>query len=143
MRSGSSRTPRAAAGASVESEGSDTALNVHLHRPGIGLLTAVEIFVLGSLAAVLVLWAIPAAFGVEWACLTTEGVAQRSADTYADGVTLAGTLGWLLAGVAALFAIITEQRRLAALLPLAWFVAFVLVALAAAAAIGPQLCPAG
>lgn len=116
-------------------------MHVHLHRPGMGLLAAIEIFFLGLLAAFLVLWTIPAAFDIEWSCVSSEGVARRSADSYGDGVVLAGTLGWLLVGVAALLAIIGEQRRVAALLPLAWFAAFVAGALVAAAAIGPQLCP--
>ena len=107
------------------------------------MLAAVEIFALGFLAAALVLWAIPSAFEVEWSCLSSTAAVGRSGDTYADGVALAGTLGWLLVGVAALFAIITEQRRLALLVPPVWFVAFVVGALIAAAAIGPQLCPAG
>ena len=44
----------------------------------------------------------------------------------------------VVAGV--LFAHISERPRVAALLPLAWFVALVLVALVVAALIGPQPC---
>jgi hypothetical protein len=53
-----------------------------------------------------------------------------------------GTFGWLLVLVGALYAQITESRRLAVLLPLAWFAVFVSVAVSAALAMGSQSCPA-
>ncbi|HLF67712.1 MAG TPA: hypothetical protein VI503_00090 [Gaiellaceae bacterium] len=114
-----------------------------LHRPGIGLLAGLEVFGLGALAALLVLWAIPQAFDIEWSCLSSEGLVRRMGDSYGAGVALAGTFGWLLVGVGTLFAIIAESRRTAALLPVAWFLVFVVGAILAAAAMSPQLCPSG
>ena len=56
-------------------------------------------------------------------------------------MAVAGTFGWLAVALGAIVAQISERPRIALLLPFAWFAAFVLAALIAAAAVGPELCP--
>ncbi len=105
-----------------------------------GLLCALEILVLGPLAALLVLWVIPSAFGIEWACVGVSGVLHQAGDSYVAGFGVAGTFGWLAVGVAAIFASIAEVRWLPVVLPVAWFLALVAGSLVVAASIGPQPC---
>ncbi len=105
-----------------------------------GLLCALEILVLGPLAAFLVLWVIPSAFEIEWACLGVSGVLHQPGDSYVAGFTVAGTFGWLAVFVAAIFASIAEVRWLPVVLPVAWFLALVAGSLIVAASIGPQPC---
>ncbi|HLG09547.1 MAG TPA: hypothetical protein VI409_12840 [Gaiellaceae bacterium] len=113
----------------------------HFRRYVAGLPGGVlEILVLAPLAAILVLGVIPAAFEIEWSCVGEHGVRSTGGDSYVDALGVAGTFGWLLVIVGVLFAHISERPRVAALLPLAWFVALVLVALVVAALIGPQPC---
>lgn len=107
----------------------------------VGALSAVEILVLGPLAAFLVLWVVPAAFEIEWQCIGTTGVQRVAGDSYVAGVTVAGTFGWLAVAVGAIYAQISESRRLAVLLPLVWFAFFVLAALIGAVSLGSQTCP--
>jgi hypothetical protein len=108
-----------------------------------GTLGFLEILVLGTLAAVLTLWAIPSAIGIEWECLAgSGGVEPGSGDFYLSGVVVLGTVGWLLVSIGVLYAQIFESRRGALLLPAAWFVAFVLGTLTVALVLGSQPCPA-
>lgn len=107
-----------------------------------GSLGALEILVLGSLAALLVLVVIPAVFAIDSGCVGTSGVQWIGGDTYFAGAGVVGTFGWLAVALAALYAQIAESPRLALLLPVAWFVLFVGGFLVVAAAIGPQPCPA-
>jgi len=106
----------------------------------LGLLCALEILVLGPLAALLVLWVIPSAFEIEWACVGASGVLHQAGDSYAAGFGVAGTFGWIAVVVGAIFASIAEVRWLPVVLPLAWFLALVAGSLVAAASIGPQPC---
>ena len=105
-----------------------------------GLLCALEILVLGPLAALLVLWVIPSAFEIHWACVGGSGVLRQAGDSYAAGFGVAGTFGWLAVFVASIFASIAEVRWLPVVLPLAWFLALVAGSLVVAASIGPQPC---
>jgi hypothetical protein len=50
-------------------------------------------------------------------------------------------LGWFAALLGVVYANIDERPRLAALIPLVWFVALVGATLIAAASIGPAPCP--
>jgi len=105
-----------------------------------GLLCGLEILVLGPLAALLVLWVIPSAFEIEWACVGAYGVLRQAGDSYVAGFGVAGTFGWLAVFVAAIFANIAEVRWLPIVLPVAWFLALVAASLVVAASIGPQPC---
>lgn len=108
---------------------------------GPGSLSALEIVALGSLAAFLVLLAIPSAFTIESECVGAYGRVRITGDTYFAAAAVVGTFGWLAVAAGAIYAQIAESTRLALLLPIAWFVVFVGGFLAVAAAIGPQLCP--
>jgi hypothetical protein len=112
-------------------------------HPSLGTLGFLEILVLGTLAAVLTLWAIPSAIGIEWECLAgSGGVEPGRGDSYLSGVVVLGTVGWLLVSIGVLYAQIFESRRGTLLLPVAWFVAFVLGTLIVALTLGSQHCPA-
>lgn len=109
----------------------------------VGLIGALEVVVLGVLAAVVVLWAIPNAFEIEWECIAgSGGVRESQGDSYLSGVVVFGTLGWLLVSIGVVYMQIFGSRRGTLLLPAAWFAAFVLGALIVATALGPQPCPA-
>lgn len=110
-------------------------------RVGSGWLSVLEIVVLGPLAAYLVLLAIPWLFEIESECIGPYGVQPVAGDSYFAGVSVAGTLGWLAVIAGAIYAQIADSPRLAALLPVGWFVVFVSGSLIVAAAMGPQLCP--
>lgn len=60
-----------------------------------GLVTALAIVLLGMLAALLVLIAIPRAFDIEWACIGEAGVQRRAGDAYVETFAVLGTIGWL------------------------------------------------
>jgi len=105
-------------------------------------LIGLEFVVLGGLAAFLTLWVIPAAFQIDWSCLNQAGVTRLGGDTYLHAVVVIGTFGWLFAAMGELLAQIGDSRRAAAVIPAVWFTVFVGVALIAAAAVGPQICPA-
>jgi hypothetical protein len=105
-----------------------------------GALSLLEILVLGPLAAFLTIWLVPGLVGLEWQCVGTSGVQRVGGDTYLSAVVVAGTFGWLLVMVGAIYAQIGESRRLAAVLPLVWFSAFVAGALIYALALGPESC---
>jgi hypothetical protein len=111
-------------------------------RLSAGWLSVVEIVVLVPAAAILVFGAVPSAFDVEWTCIGPTGTERTAGDTYLAGVAILMTFGWLLVLVASVYAEIAERPRVAALLPVLWFVAVVAISLVAAAAIGPELCPA-
>jgi hypothetical protein len=101
------------------------------------------VVVLGILAAVLVLWAIPSLFEIEWECIAgAGGVESGKGDSYLSGVVVFGTLGWLLVAIGVVYAQIFGSRRGTLLLPAVWFATFVLGALIVATALGPQPCPA-
>jgi hypothetical protein len=100
-----------------------------------------EILVLGSLAAYLVLLAIPAAFTIESDCVGSYGLERVSGDSYFAAAVVLGTFGWVGVAMGALFAQIAESARTALLLPAVWFVVFVGGFLVAAAAMGPRPCP--
>jgi hypothetical protein len=104
-----------------------------------GLLALV---VLGPTSVALVMFAIPRAFDIEWACIGPTGATSRSGDLYAGLAAVAGVFGWIVVFVGVLFAHIAERPRLAWLLPVAWFGAVVTGAALAAAVIGPAPCPA-
>ena len=110
----------------------------HVSAPSVSLL---EIVVLAPVAAILTLWVIPDAFGIEWSCVGRYGVQATRGDSFGDAVTVGGTVGWLAVLIAVLFANIAERPRLAALLPVVWFVVLVLATLIAAATVGSAPCP--
>lgn len=110
-------------------------------RLGAGSLSALEILVLGPLAAYLVLLVIPSAFDIESQCVGEFGAEQITGDTYFAGASVFGAFGWLAVVVGVIAAQIAESPRVAVLLPIAWFAVFVGGALVVAATIGPQLCP--
>ncbi len=114
----------------------------HRHRFSIYSLALLEIVVLAPIAAVLALWLIPVAFQIEWNCVSGIGAQATRGDDFSNGVAVFGTLGWLLVGIAVLFAQIGERPRLAVILPLAWFVVLVAGTTLAAVVIGPAACPA-
>jgi hypothetical protein len=113
----------------------------HLRHPSYGSLGLLEIFVLGPVAAFLVLHVIPSLFGVDWDCVGAYGRQRVAGDTYFAGMVVVGTFGWLLVAVGLLFAQIAESEKLAALLPVVWFLLLVLSSLAISAAMGSDLCP--
>ncbi len=86
------------------------------------------------------LWVIPSAFEIEWACVGASGVLHQAGDSYVAGFGVAGTFGWLGVFVVAIFVSIAEVRWLPVMLPLAWFLALVSDSLVVVVAIGPQLC---
>jgi hypothetical protein len=104
-------------------------------------LGALEMLILGPLAAILVLGVIPSAFEVEWACTTSLGTEHTAGEDYIAAFAVFGTIGWFGVLVASIFAGIADARRLAALLPAAWFVLLVGAALVVAATVGPAACP--
>lgn len=110
-------------------------------RVGSGWLGVLEIIVLGPLAAYLVLKAIPSVFEIESQCVGRYGRQRITGDSYFAGASVAGTFGWLAVIVGAIYAQIADSPRLAVLLPVAWFLAFVSGSLIVAAAMGAQLCP--
>jgi len=109
-------------------------------RAHVGVVNLLSTLVLGLLAAVLVIEVIPRLFDIESSCLSTRGV-QRAGEEYFDALVVGGTLGWLGVAVASIYASIADRPRIVLLLPLAWFLTFVLLALIVAAAIGPAPCP--
>lgn len=106
-----------------------------------GVVSALGFVVLGPLAAVLVLVTIPDAFQVESSCVTQTGAVATDGDVYAGAFAVLGTLGWFAVFLGVIYASIAERPRLVMLLPAVWFVALVAAALAAAAFVGPALCP--
>ena len=108
---------------------------------GEGAFVALEILVLGALAASLVLVVFPWAFTIESDCIGAFGQQRITGDSYFAAAAVAGTVGWLGVLLGVIYARISESTRLATLLPLVWFVVFVGGFLVAAAAIGPQVCP--
>jgi hypothetical protein len=105
-----------------------------------GLLAAVEVIAFALLSGALVLWIIPSAFEVEWACVGVTGAARSSADTYIDAFAVFGALSWLVVSGATVMAYAAGRRVLAAAIPAAWFAALTLIAVAISAAIGPLPC---
>lgn len=112
-------------------------------RPHLGAewLSVLEMLILGPLAGYLVLGAIPDAFDVEWSCVSSGGMERSGGEDYIAAFAVFGTLGWFAVLTGSIFAGIADARRLAAILPVAWFVMLVGSALVAAATLGPAVCP--
>jgi hypothetical protein len=112
-------------------------------RPHLGpeWLSVLEMLILGPLAGYLVLGAIPDAFDVEWSCVSSVGSERSQGEDYVAAFAVFGTLGWFAVLTGSIFAGIADARRLAAILPVAWFVILVGSALVAAATLGPAVCP--
>jgi len=105
-------------------------------------LSVLELLVFVPAAGVLALWLIPDWFDIHWSCLGALGEEGNTpGDVFSNTVGVLGTFGWILVGIAVLFAHIAERPRLAAVLPALWFVLLVGGAALAAAAIGPAPCP--
>ena len=107
-----------------------------------GVVSTLGFVLLGPLGGVLVLGAIPDAFGIESSCVTQTGAVNTQGDVYVRTFAVVGTLGWLAVFGGVLFATIVGRRTVVMLLPALWFVVLVLAALAAATVIGPAPCPA-
>jgi hypothetical protein len=112
-----------------------------LDRLPAGPLAALEMVLLGALAAVLVLYVFPRAFAIESQCVGPTGQVTTAGDTYVAAVVVLGTLGWIGVFLGALYGSIAERRGLVLLLPLAWFVVLVATAFIVAALVGPAPCP--
>jgi len=112
-----------------------------LERVPVGVLSALGTLLLGVVAAMIVLIAIPNFFEIESSCVGASGVQRTAGDTYVGAFAVLGTLGWLGVLVASIVASIAERRDIAMLLPLLWFVTLVLAALGAAVFVGPEPCP--
>lgn len=112
-------------------------------RPQLGpeWLSVLEMLILGPLAAYLVLGAIPDAFDVEWSCVSSGGMERSGGEDYIATFAVLGSLGWFAVLTGSIFAGIADARRLAAILPVAWFVILVGAALVGAATLGPAACP--
>jgi len=106
-----------------------------------GVVSALEFVLLGPLAAVLVLVAVPRAFGIESACLGELGAVSTEGDSYVAAFVVVGTLGWLGVFVGVILASIAERPAVVIGLPALWSAVLVLAALAVAAVIGPVACP--
>ena len=111
-------------------------------RPRATTLSMVEILVLAPLAALLAFWLVPAAFDVEWSCVGGLGPVSSDGEAFAQTLAVFGSAGWLVVLLGTLFALIAERDRLAAILPIAWFVVLVAAMTIAAASVGPAPCPA-
>jgi hypothetical protein len=110
-------------------------------RLPVGVLNAVETILLGVVAAALVLYVFPDVFAIESSCLGETGQQTTVGDTYIAAFVMLGTLGWLGVFLATIFASIADRRDVVVLLPVVWFLALVLTALAVAVVIGPVSCP--
>ena len=107
-----------------------------------GIVSTLGFVLLGPLGGVLVLVAIPDAFGIESSCVTQTGAVTTEGDAYVRAFAVLGTLGWLAVFGGVIFASIVERRTVVMLLPALWFVVLVLAALVAATVVGPAPCPA-
>jgi hypothetical protein len=96
--------------------------------------------VLGVVAAGVIVDLIPRLLTIESSCISSQGWTRSDGDSYFGTVMVIGTFGWLGVGVATIFASIAERRLAVLLLPMAWFAAFVLLALTMAFVIGPAPC---
>jgi len=115
---------------------------MEFNRIPAGVVSTLGFVLLGPLAGVLVLVAIPDAFGIASSCLTETGTVTTAGDVYVRSFAVLGTLGWLVVLAGVIFASIVGQRTVVMLLPALWFVALVLAALIAATVVGPAPCPA-
>lgn len=113
-----------------------------LDRIPVGAIGAFETLLLGALAALLVLYVFPRVFAIESSCVGPTGVQTSAGDTYVGAFVVLGTLGWLAVFLGLIYVSIAERRDVIVLLPLVWFVALVLPALAVAVLLGPEPCPA-
>jgi hypothetical protein len=113
-----------------------------LHRPAMpwGLLAGLEVLALALLSGWLVLDLYPSAFDLHWGCVSSSGELHSSADTYIAVFAVGGALGWLVAAAATAIAHASGKRRVAAVIPIAWFALLSLGALAVAQHIGPITC---
>ncbi len=124
----------------------DTALHSgdtrrRFHRPSMpwGGLAALEFFALALLSGALVLVKFPGMLDVEWGCFGPTGE-RTAADTYVGAFAVGGALGWLLVGGLTALTYSTGHKRLALVVPLAWFGVLVLTSLVVAVSIGPLPC---
>jgi hypothetical protein len=106
-----------------------------------GTLSLIEILVLAPLAAILAFWLIPQAFDIEWSCVGGTGISTSDGESFAQSIAVFGTIGWFVVLLGTLYATIADRERLAAVLPVAWFVVLVAAMTIAAASVGPALCP--
>ena len=109
--------------------------------PGRGLLSVLEIIVLGIASLFLVVFIIPAANDVETWCFLDESTA--AADSYANAIIGIGLVSWLIMIVAAIAAFKRRRPTLGVLLPVGWFVGLNGLAAIITAAMGPQPCQGG
>lgn len=104
-------------------------------------MSVLEFLLLGVAAALLVLVVIPRTFAIESSCIGETGVQRTAGDTYVAGFVVLGTLGWIGAFLGAIYASIADRRGVVVLIPVVWFLALVLAALAVAVALGRVPCP--
>jgi len=107
-----------------------------------GVVSLLGFLLLGPLAGVLVIVAIPDAFGIESSCVTQTGAVTTAGDAYVEAFAVLGTLGWLATFAGVIAASIVGRRTVVMLLPALCFVVLALAALVAAAFVGPAPCPA-
>ena len=68
---------------------------VWFERIPAGVVSTLGFVLLGPLAGVLVLGAIPDAFRIESSCVTQTGAVNTEGDVYVRAFAVLGTLGWL------------------------------------------------
>ena len=69
---------------------------MEFNRIPAGVVSTLGFVLLGPLAGVLVLVAIPDAFGIASSCLTETGTVTTAGDVYVRSFAVLGTLGWLV-----------------------------------------------
>lgn len=106
----------------------------------VGLVSSVSILVLGALAAVVLVFLVPELLTIESSCVSAQGWTRSDGDQYFGTVLVLGTFGWLGVAVATIYASIAERRLAVLLLPYAWFVAFMTLALTIAVIVSPAPC---
>jgi hypothetical protein len=119
----------------------DGARRAPLDRVPVGLVSFVSIVFLGVLAIGIVLDVVPRLFTIESECFAGVGRIRTSGDSYNAGFVVLGTFGWLGVAIGTLYASIAGRRGIVLALPVAWFLAFVGLAVLVALAIGPTPCP--
>lgn len=105
-----------------------------------GLVVGLEVLVAALGSAMLVLGVIPAAFDVEWGCVTSKGDTHTAADTYVATFAVLGALGWIVAAGATTLLYASGRLWLALATPAAWFGLIVGTSLLTVSAIGPLPC---
>jgi hypothetical protein len=107
--------------------------------PGRGLLSVLEIIVLGVANLFLVVLVIPYWSGVETWCWTVGGE-TAAADHYATAILIIGSGSWLGMIAATILAFRFAHPTVGVLVPLGWFIALASVATIITSAMGPQPC---